>query len=529
MLRSLSTRLSSWPRIHTWQSGLLLTLITAIAVAVIRVTQLPLMPIDETRYLSVAWEMWQHHSFLVPLLNGETYAHKPPLLFWVIQAGWALFGTSDVVARLAVPTVGLLAFPLLAAIQREWPAPQAPGMRWAPPVLLAMTMWFVYMALSMFDILLTTCFLIAVLGWVRYVHRDDRRWVWLAGFGLGLALLAKGPVILIYWLPLTLSMRFWRPEGVTIGARHYWAILPATLLGAAVVLAWAIPAAIDGGPAYAEAIFWGQSAGRVANAFDHARPWYWYLPLLPLLTLPWPTVWLWRRPLATGSLERFALWGCLPPLAILSLVSGKQIHYLMPALPFLAIWVAGQIERHPPRRTWLYRILLLVLAGLMLALPEIAQRFYPLAPLSNATRLLALVPLAFIAWLSLHPRRVVMTLAWPLSLLALLVGLSPALTRYYDVTPIAREIGHQQQQGVPVAYVGDYADQFRFLGRLTHDMAVIDSDEVDAWSAEHPRGALIEVLDEVSPAQRDAALYTQPYRGSFLVLMPTARHGLLDR
>lgn len=529
MLRTLSTRLSSWPGIGTWQSGLLLTLIIAVVAVVIRVNYLPLMPIDETRYLSVAWEMWQNNSFLVPHLNGEPYPDKPPLLFWLIQSAWALFGTSDVVARLAIPAVGLLTFPLLVAIQREWPEQQAPGMRWAPPVLLAMTMWFVYMPLSMFDILQTTCLLIATLGWVRYVHRAERRWLVLAGFGLGLALLAKGPVVLIYWLPLTLSTRFWRPDGVTIGARHYWAILPATLLGAAVVLAWAIPAAITGSPEYAQAIFWGQSAGRVTNAFAHARPWYWYLPLLPLLTLPWPTVWLWRRPLASGSLERFALWGCLPPLVILSLVSGKQVHYLMPALPFLAIWVAGQIERHPPRRTWLYRLLLLVLAGLMLALPEIALRFYPLAPLPNAVRLTALVPLALIVGLSLHPRRVIMTLAWPLSLLALLIGLSPALARYYDVTPFAREIGYQQQQGVPVAYVGDYANQFRFLGRLTQDMTVIDSDEVAAWSAEHPRGALIEVLDEVSPAQRDAALYTQPYRGSFLVLMPTARHGLLDR
>ncbi|MCD6007542.1 ArnT family glycosyltransferase [Halomonas sp. IOP_31] len=529
MLRTLSTRLSSWPGIGTWQSGLLLTLIIAVVAVVIRVNYLPLMPIDETRYLSVAWEMWQNNSFLVPHLNGEPYPDKPPLLFWLIQSAWALFGTSDVVARLAIPAVGLLTFPLLVAIQREWPEQQAPGMRWAPPVLLAMTMWFVYMPLSMFDILQTTCLLIATLGWVRYVHRAERRWLVLAGFGLGLALLAKGPVVLIYWLPLTLSTRFWRPDGVTIGARHYWAILPATLLGAAVVLAWAIPAAITGSPEYAQAIFWGQSAGRVTNAFAHARPWYWYLPLLPLLTLPWPTVWLWRRPLASGSLERFALWGCLPPLVILSLVSGKQVHYLMPALPFLAIWVAGQIERHPPRRTWLYRLLLLVLAGLMLALPEIALRFYPLAPLPNAVRLTALVPLALIVGLSLHPRRVIMTLAWPLSLLALLIGLSPALARYYDVTPFAREIGYQQQQGVPVAYVGDYANQFRFLGRLTQDMTVIDSDEVIAWSADHPQGALIEVVDTLSPAQRAGALFSQPYRGSFLVLMPSARHGLLDR
>ena len=30
----------------------------------------PLMPIDETRAVSVAWEMWQRGDFLVPHLNG---------------------------------------------------------------------------------------------------------------------------------------------------------------------------------------------------------------------------------------------------------------------------------------------------------------------------------------------------------------------------------------------------------------------------------------------------------------------------
>jgi len=87
-------------------SGATLAMLLATAIIVARVAALPLMPIDETRYLSVAWEMWQHHTFLVPTLNGEAYSHKPPLLFWLIQLGWWLFGTSDWVARLVIPPWG---------------------------------------------------------------------------------------------------------------------------------------------------------------------------------------------------------------------------------------------------------------------------------------------------------------------------------------------------------------------------------------------------------------------------------------
>jgi len=45
------------------------------------------LPIDETRYLAVAWEMRQTGEFLVPHLNGALYSQKPPLLFWLINAG----------------------------------------------------------------------------------------------------------------------------------------------------------------------------------------------------------------------------------------------------------------------------------------------------------------------------------------------------------------------------------------------------------------------------------------------------------
>ncbi|MDA3833386.1 MAG: glycosyltransferase family 39 protein, partial [Spirochaetales bacterium] len=42
---------------------------------------------DEARYTYVAREMDQSGSWLVPMRNGETYAHKPPLMFWLIKAG----------------------------------------------------------------------------------------------------------------------------------------------------------------------------------------------------------------------------------------------------------------------------------------------------------------------------------------------------------------------------------------------------------------------------------------------------------
>ena len=38
---------------------------------------------DEPRYLQVAWEMSRSPSYLIPVMNGEIYAEKPPLFFWL--------------------------------------------------------------------------------------------------------------------------------------------------------------------------------------------------------------------------------------------------------------------------------------------------------------------------------------------------------------------------------------------------------------------------------------------------------------
>src|SRR5579883_1503643 len=67
----------------------------------------PTLPVDETRYLAVAWEMWTGGNYLVPHLNGIPYHHKPPLLFWLITLGWHVFGVSETWGRLVAPLFAL--------------------------------------------------------------------------------------------------------------------------------------------------------------------------------------------------------------------------------------------------------------------------------------------------------------------------------------------------------------------------------------------------------------------------------------
>ena len=66
-----------------------------LGVVAVALASRPVLPVDETRYLAVAWEMWSRGDFVLPTLNGEAYSHKPPLLYWIIHAGWAAFGVNE--------------------------------------------------------------------------------------------------------------------------------------------------------------------------------------------------------------------------------------------------------------------------------------------------------------------------------------------------------------------------------------------------------------------------------------------------
>ena len=127
----------------------------------------PLLPVDETRYAAVAWEMWTRDDFLVPTLNGQPYHHKPPLLFWLMQAGWAVFGVNEWWPRLLSPLFGAGTLVLTARLgQALWP--DQPEVARIAPCVLVSSVLFSYLATAlMFDALLGFFVALGYLGLVR--------------------------------------------------------------------------------------------------------------------------------------------------------------------------------------------------------------------------------------------------------------------------------------------------------------------------------------------------------------------------
>lgn len=425
------------------------------------------IPIDETRYVTVAWNMWLRGDYLVPWLNGEAYSHKPPLLFWLMNAGWAAFGVNDWWPRL-VPSFFALGsvFLTIRLARMLWPEDRQAYLL-APVILLGSALWTVFTTATMFDMLIAFFTLLGMIGIVDARQgRPLKGWL-LVGLSIGMGLLAKGPTILLQVLPAALLASWWCGGNRQSWARWYGGILAAILLGAVIALLWAIPAGMRGGEEYRNAIFWGQTAERMVNSFAHKRPLWWYLPLLPVILFPWLfwlPVWLslkrLRQNLDDTGIRLCLAWSLSVFLAF-CLISGKQMHYLLPIFPAFALMVA---------RT----------------LPQVSQNCLPrvwrMALFSAAA--VVLVVYGFV----IHG-----------------AGLA------YDVRPLAARLKTLQDAGIPLAHAGDYPGQYQFLGRMVDEPEVVKKSRLGEWFQAHPDGKALVYFDTGKTPPGFKPDYQQPY------------------
>ena len=531
----------------------------------------PLLPIDETRYITVAWEMWQSGDYWVPTLNGELYSHKPPLYFWFMNLGWAIFGVSETWARMVAPLFGLGTLFLTAKLARElWPEASAEirdaRAAMAPLMMLTGLYWTVFSTMTMFDMIVTFAAVLAILGYIKAWKgfvTGEGFWLGmiLAGLGMGLGGLAKGPAILVHTLPVALFAPLWGPA-MTHGrgdggwGKWYGGVFISVLVGVGVTLAWAIPAAIIGGEEYRNAIFIKQSADRMVKSFAHRRPFFWFLWVVPLMLLPW-TMWprLWRgigaraawtehRGLraawADGSVRMLLIWAAAA-FVIFSAISGKQPHYLLPIFPALALFAAYLLSpKSDPETTpckghrvpalTLGVIALILLVGLLAqdAISPLLKK--PLPDWAHVAEPLWLIPVVIVAFAAAFtktngPRAEVRLIAALAASTIVMVHMAaaPAFSLAYDLEPAAKRVKAWQDQGRPVAYIGKYHGEFQFLGRLSQPVVALQKmDDGKTWAAANPTGMVIATLRKNDLNALPAPVSVQPYRGKVMAFWDAA-------
>jgi len=339
---------------------------------------LPLVGPDEPRYAQVAREMFGRHDLITPTLGGLPWFEKPPLLYWLMIAGYRLFGVSEFTARLGPAICGLLTALFVywigktiedagTATTNEDDDQRRNGLgRFSALVWLSSLGAIVFSRGASFDAVLTmtvtgafACFFI----WqVRCVDRSLGAEMTsgaglhflLPGFYLfiGLSLLAKGligivipfGVVTVYYL----FRRQWPERGFVKS------LLWGVPLSAGVSAVWFGPMLSRHGWKFIDQFIVQHHFARfVTNKYHHPAPFYFYLLVLVALALPWTIFlgaslfssrrWHWRGRTPVDRLRVFALCWLIVPVVFFSLSESKLTAYILPALPAVALLIGERI------------------------------------------------------------------------------------------------------------------------------------------------------------------------------------------
>jgi 4-amino-4-deoxy-L-arabinose transferase len=280
---------------------------------------------DEPRYAAIGRTMAATGDWITPRLWGHPWFEKPALLYWMTASGFKLGLGPDWGPRLpvALASVAFLVY-FFFALRREF----GDRVAWYGSAILASSIgWFVYSHVAITDLPMSAAFAAAMLAILNPPARP--RSFLFAGVCLGLAILAKGLVPLVLFIPALWFLRRRIPD------------LAILFCVAAVVAApWYLLVTLRNGTAFLDEFFIKQHFGRfLTNALQHERPVWFYVPVLLAGILPWTPLLLlvFNRQLYRDARTRFLLawfaWG----FVFFSASRNKLPGYLLPLLPALAV------------------------------------------------------------------------------------------------------------------------------------------------------------------------------------------------
>lgn len=248
-----------------------------------------LMDVDETRYVSMARDMFHGKDFLTLYLNGDYFFEKPPLYFWGECLSFAIFGkVNEFTARFPVALYGTLSTLLVyftgkKVVSRRFGVISA--------IILATTLEFVILAkFAILDIVVTTCIGFSVMfGFLsQFVSDKNKKYMWwLFYIFSGLAVMAKGipgfvvPFAVMFFVTLANKTfkQVFRPQY----------ILPGFLLFFLIVLPWHIIMFKIHDPLFFNEYIMKHHINRFfsSSQIDRKQPFYFYILTLLWGLIPW--------------------------------------------------------------------------------------------------------------------------------------------------------------------------------------------------------------------------------------------------
>ncbi|HVF29452.1 MAG TPA: glycosyltransferase family 39 protein [Pyrinomonadaceae bacterium] len=353
---------------------------------------MPLVGPDEPRYSQVAREMFERGDWVTPTLAGFHWFEKPALLYWLQIGSYNLFGVSEFAARFGSALFGLgtiVSLYLLGRhIERRAMNDEAEPVPFANLLALiaASTVGIIAFAHgASFDIILTFPITAAMVSFFTYDASKRSAALVSFYFFIGVALLAKGLIGIVF--PAAIAglyhILIWKLPDRRLLQSAFWG----TLLAVAVAALWYLPMYQRHGFEFIDEFFIQHHFQRfTSNKYLHPQPFYFFLWVLPLMTIPWlpfflATLWKFGRDIVTGDVDRdsiesrlriFAAAWILVPLVFFSFSGSKLPGYILPAVPAAMILTSDFVYRFIHKSAVRRQIVLAFAGGTLLVVTMVA-------------------------------------------------------------------------------------------------------------------------------------------------------------
>lgn len=332
---------------------------------------------DEPLYGQIAREMLRSGDFLTPVFRGEIWFCHPPLYFWLTALAGSLIGWSEFTLRIWPALFGVAGV-VLAYFWGAGLWDRRAGI-WSALILATSLEYFSISHLGLLDSMFAFFLSASLLGLYLGYARHDRKASFWGLAAAGAAMLAKGPLGLVYpFMVLVPFLALRRELGRLKEIPWLWGGLTALGLGGF----WYIIESVQYGNKFIEPVFDVFTMERVFTpVMLHGGPLYYYLPVICLGFFPW--IGLLPRGLVRAWKCRqkpeylwLLVWSGIT-FFFFTLAQTKLPNYVLSLFPALALMVArswdpgsgaGPGEEAPGRSSWNWALgAVLAVVGLLAA------------------------------------------------------------------------------------------------------------------------------------------------------------------
>lgn len=221
--------------------------------------QIPIMGVDAAQYASMSQQLLQDGNVLELRNRDFEYLDKPPLLFWLSAGSISVFGVNSFAYKL--PSVLALLLAVFATFRFCRLEHSRETSLLAALILMCSQAFFIMANDCRTDNLLIGFSMLAVWKLAAYLKNRNNRDLYFGFVAVGLAMLAKGPLGLVFTGFTIGSMMLYLGKKAPINWRWLWAIP----IIAVILLPMCIGLYRQHGSKGLEFYFWTQSFGRITG------------------------------------------------------------------------------------------------------------------------------------------------------------------------------------------------------------------------------------------------------------------------